>query len=69
MNSKFSARLKELRIQRNLKQRELGEIMGCSQVTIARWESGERNPGISDILKLAEFFDVTTDYLLGAKDL
>lgn len=57
--------IKSLREQNKLDRYELAEKIGVSYHTIAKYETGERTPP-SDILeKLADFFNVTTDYLLG----
>ncbi len=57
-------RIKELRKQNQLTLKRLGEIIGVSESTISLYESGKRQPD-NDILKrLADFFNVTVDYLL-----
>lgn len=61
----FGERLKELRIKFGLKQHELAEILNVSQSTIGMYENDQRTPPIESIVKLAEYFNVTTDYLLG----
>lgn len=67
--NKFAIRLKELRESKSLSQSKLGFVLGYTQTTIAKWESGDRCPKINDIIAIAKFFDVTTDYLLGLSDL
>lgn len=66
--NKFSERLKELRIDKNLSQRELSKATGFSQPAIARWECGLQIPNIEIAITFAKFFGVTTDYLLGLED-
>ena len=66
--SKFSDRLKELRIQSNKKQTELAEYLGVLPRTIRFYESGDREPNIESINKLTDYFGVTSDYLLGRKN-
>ncbi|MDB6314130.1 helix-turn-helix transcriptional regulator [Clostridioides difficile] len=61
----FGERLKELRIKFGLKQYELAEILNVSQNTIGMYENDQRTPPAESIVKLAEYFNVTTDYLLG----
>lgn len=61
----ISARINELRKENNLTQKQLAEKVGCNQSMIARWEKGECEPTAGAILKLAEVFGCTTDYLLG----
>lgn len=55
-----------LRIEKGLTQEELGKVVSLSSDTISLWELGKRKPDIDSVLLLAKFFDVTTDYLLGA---
>ncbi len=66
--NKFSARLKELRTERNLTQKRLAEKLSTTDDCIFFWEKGRSEPSIDEILRLAAFFDVTTDYLLGRVD-
>ena len=58
-------RIKDLREDADLKQSELAEATGISQKTLSNYESGRTNPDSYAIIKLAEYFNVTTDYLLG----
>ena len=58
-------RLKELRTQRGLTQSQIGELLGVSCVTIARYEAGEREPSNAKLTTLANFFGVSIDYLMG----
>ena len=65
-NSKlFSARIKELRLERNLTCEELGKIMGVSKVSVWQWENNINYPNNKILIKLTNFFNVTSDYLLG----
>ena len=68
MINKFSERLKELRTDKNLSQRTLANDTGFSQPAIARWESGLQIPNIDVAIVMAQYFGVTTDYLLGLED-
>ena len=65
MNDNFETRLKELRIEKQLSQQKLAEAIGVTQKAIDFWEKGINEPKASYIIKLAKFFGVTTDYLLG----
>lgn len=58
-------RLKELRTQRGLTQTQVGDLIGVSCVTIARYEAGDREPSNAKISTLADYFGVTVDYLMG----
>lgn len=62
--TKFHAVLKELRSEKALSQKELGEIVGVDQRTISNWEVAKVEPDLSMIVKIADYFGVTTDYLL-----
>ena len=62
-------RLKELRESKGLKQKEVAKIIGYSEISYARYEKGEREPDISTLCKLAEYFNVTVDYLIGRGNL
>lgn len=57
--------LKQLRKEHGLTQKELAEKSGLRQSHISAWESGEKLPIITSIIKLADFFDCSVDYLLG----
>lgn len=58
-------RIRDLREDADLKQSELAAATGISQKTLSNYESGKTNPDSYAIIKLAEYFNVTTDYLLG----
>ena len=58
-------KLAELRKERHLSQKEFSKIFNVAQNTISQWEQGKRNMDTEILLKLADFFQVTTDYLLG----
>ncbi|MGD8400670.1 MAG: helix-turn-helix transcriptional regulator [Bacillota bacterium] len=62
-------RIKALRIEKGLSQDELAKYMTIkNRSTLAGWELGRVAPNHEMIIKLADFFDVTTDYLLGVTD-
>ena len=67
-NNIFGARLKELRLETGLSQRQLGEKLGVCNQTVSFWESGSREPDLDTLSEIAENFDVSVDYLLGRKD-
>ncbi|MDR1158819.1 MAG: helix-turn-helix domain-containing protein [Oscillospiraceae bacterium] len=64
----FSERVKELRKKMGLSQVQFAEAIQSKQATIAGWERGTREPGFTTVTKLAQFFCVSTDYLLGHSD-
>lgn len=61
-------RLRELRKGRGISQLKLALDLNTSQNTISRYETGEREPGISELIKIADFFNVSIDYLVGRTD-
>ena len=61
----FGQNLKKLRISKNLSQSKLSKILGISSSTIGMYEQGRRFPDQTILTKIADFFDVSTDYLLG----
>ena len=61
-------RLKELRKERNLTQTEVANGIGVGQSNVRRWEIGEVLPSSEFVIKLADFFEVSADYLLGRSD-
>lgn len=58
-------RIRLLREQQNLRQIDVAEATGIDQKTLSNYETGKTNPDSFAIIALADFFDVTTDYLLG----
>lgn len=61
----FSEVLKQLRKDKKVTQTELGNYCGYSHVAVVKWENGQREPSIETLIKIADFFDVTLDNLLG----
>ena len=57
--------LRELREDRHLTQANLGKIFNCNQITISQYERGTRSLSIEMLVKYADFFNVSTDYILG----
>ena len=64
----IKSRLKELRKEKELSQKQVADAIGYKQYSIADWENGRTEPDIATIIALARFFDVSTDYLLGVVD-
>lgn len=65
----FPTRLRELRKGKNLTQKELAKILQVSQQTIGSWEVGRAEPNTDVINSIADFFNVSGDYLLGRSGL
>ncbi len=61
-------RLKELRKEKGLTQKELAKLVNKSETGVASWEQGLSEPCINDIRILCQIFDVSADYLLGLDD-
>ena len=57
--------IKDLREEKELGVKELAKELDVSFKTIYRWENGAKEPQASNIIKLADFFGVTADYILG----
>ena len=57
-------RLKEIRKSKGISQLKMAMDLNMSQNTISRYETGEREPGISELIKIADYFNVSVDYLL-----
>ena len=58
-------RLKELRKKKGISQLRLATDLNTTQNTISRYETGEREPGIDELTKIADYFNVSVDYLIG----
>ncbi|WP_010279824.1 helix-turn-helix domain-containing protein [Paenibacillus senegalensis] len=58
-------RIKHLREQASLSQKRLAEALGISNVQLSRYETGDRKPDPDTIRQIADYFDVSVDYLLG----
>ncbi len=61
-------RLKELRKAKKISQLKLAMDLNMNQNTISRYETGEREPGINELIKIADYFNVSVDYLLERTD-
>lgn len=64
----FAARLKELRLRKELSQNDLANILGLSKSTISMYERGEREPDFETLESIADFFNVDMNHLLGNDD-
>ena len=64
----FSETLKRLRLEKGLTQGDLAKYSGLKQSSIAMYETGKRNPKIDVLERLADFFNVDIDYLIGKTD-
>lgn len=64
----FSDRLKQLRESRELTQKIVAESVGMAPMAYQRYEYGTREPAYQKLLALADYFDVSLDYLVGRSD-
>lgn len=65
----FNIRLREVRNEKRKKQKECAECLGIQVRSYQAYEGGDREPGIEYLIALADFFDVSLDYLMGRTDL
>ena len=64
---KFSQRLQELRLSKNLTRKQLADVIGVTEATMRKWETRPQAVRSRTLIKLAVFFDVSIDYLVGRK--
>ena len=64
MNNK----IRELRKNRGLTMKQLGDILGLAESTISQYENGKRQPDYETLLRLSEHFGVSVGYILGAEE-
>lgn len=62
------SRIRDLRENRDLKQQDLADYLNCSQVCYSRYENGQRDIPLETISKIADFYNVSVDYLLNRTD-
>lgn len=65
---KLTERIRTLRENSHLTQRQLAEYLGLRQQTYSRYERGELIPSLDSIAALADFYDTSTDFLVGLTD-
>lgn len=58
-------KIRDIREDKDLTQKQIAKLLNCTQQTYARYESGEITIDIYNIIKLAEFYNTSADYLLG----
>lgn len=63
----LGSRIRDLRLKKKMTQEELGKILGVSKVSVSGYENDTRQPDNTALVKIAEYFNVSTDYLLGNK--
>ena len=65
MKIKIGEKIKKLRSRDNITQEQLAEKLGVTNQAVSKWESGGGYPDIEYVVSIADYFKVTTDYLLG----
>ena len=63
--NKFAQNLKMLRLEKSIGQVELAKDLEVSKGIISLWENGKREPTLTYIIKIAKYFQVTSDFLIG----
>lgn len=64
----LSEKLIELRREKGVSQMKMAQDLGVDPSTVAKYETGDRLPDVLMLAKIADYFEVTTDYLLGRKE-
>ena len=64
----IGAKIKELRIEKDLTQEKLAELLNIDKSTIAKYETNDREPKVYILCKIADYFNVSLDYLAGRDD-
>lgn len=64
----FASRIKELRLGKGLTMDQLAKDIGSTRATISNFENEQRKPSLDMVIKLADYFQVSIDYLVGRTD-
>ena len=64
----FASRLKQLRLNKNLRQEQVAKLIGVNKSAISTYENNTRQPSFEILVRLATLYRVSTDYLLGRTD-
>lgn len=62
---KFKYRIRDLRRLKNMTMTEFGKAVGVAKTTVSNWETGRNFPSQDTLIKIANVFEITTDFLLG----
>ena len=65
--STFAANLKKIRKNKKVSQKVVAQHLGYGYTAVANYESGRNEPSIDDLIKIADYFDVSMDHLVGRK--
>lgn len=66
--SMLGKKIKQLRHEKNISQYKLARDLNVIQSAVGQWETDKTDPSIENIIAIAKYFEVTTDYLLGLED-
>ena len=64
----LNQQIRQLRQSRNMSQVELAKVLGVTKQSVSNWENDNIQPSIDMLIKIASFFSVSTDYLLGLEN-
>ena len=64
----FASRARELRNAKKLTQKQMASEIGVSEILWRKYEAGDRAPTLEGLIAIADYFDVSTDFLLGRTD-
>ena len=64
----FSERLKTVRLMKNLTMVDIANALGISKQSVHEWQTKQSTPSVDKLLALADYFDVSLDYLVGRSD-
>lgn len=64
----FSSRIKELRNSKGLTMEQLAKDLGTTRATISNFENEQRKPSLDMVIKIADYFQISIDYLVGRTD-
>ena len=64
----FGERLKEIRLEKGVSQKQLGDYLHVSKMCVSHWEKGDSEPSITQLKTLATYFSVSIDFLTGYSD-
>lgn len=68
MNKSFGEKIKFLRLEKSINQTMLAKELNVTKATVSHWETHMQEPDFDTLVKIAKYFQVTTDFLLGLED-